>query len=211
MLFDHFWGAQVSRTFNRWFHTEPIWILIKFLIMKNSKQAQSAYCSFLGWKIEFFATTFLPCTSLLSYNFIESIIPLLCLLVALSVTFCPATNLIRWCKYTWLDSKLFQHYPLEDFSSNPWPQDNWVSISFSLGWLLEVWLVFVSKSQSHTSSLCWVMHSSLPLTMFWTFVNCDLLVRMLCISEQYAIQLFGFPISQQISLLVSYLTHSSQI
>ena len=113
------------------------------ILDKKNSQAQSAFCSFLGRKIEFFITNFwpyFPCTLLLSYDFIDSIIPPICLLAALSATFFQAQiSSADASKLTWFQSRLFQYYPLEDFDTSLQPEvqvfrDNWVSIqSFSLG------------------------------------------------------------------------------
>ena len=130
-------------------HTEPIWILIKFMILDQSK-------------IEYFITNFLPyfpCTLLLSYDFIDSIIPPICLLVALSATFFQAQMMLM--QVNWLD------FNPDCFSIIHWKILTLLcNLKFkSLGiiefpYSLSLWGItggltgFVSKTQSLTSNSC---------------------------------------------------------
>ena len=106
------------------------------ILTKKNSQAQSAFCSFLGRKIEFFTTIFLPyfpCTLLLSYDFIRQYHSTNMSPCGTVCHLFPGTNDADASKLTWFQTRLFQYYPLEDFDTSLQPEvqvfrDNWVSI-----------------------------------------------------------------------------------
>ena len=132
------------------------------ILDKKNSQAQSAFCSFLGRKIEFFITNFspyFPCTLLLSYDFIDSIFPPICLLAALSATFFQAQMMLM--QVNWLD------FNPDCFSIIHWKILTLLcNLKFkSLGiiefpYSLSLWGItggltgFVSNTQSLTSNSC---------------------------------------------------------